>query len=94
MGDCVAACSLTDMVTKAQMLQEQRDMLVLQLSLAEEEKVEATQAAAIASAEAQMQNKLYAMLEVCSHCVHTENSQKGKANIAPPISARLCCVQK
>ncbi|KAK9915676.1 hypothetical protein WJX75_002565 [Coccomyxa subellipsoidea] len=55
--------SLTDIMTKAEMLQEQRDMLVIQLSLAEEEQAAATQAAAIASAEAQMQDKLREMLE-------------------------------
>lgn len=65
MGACVIGCSLTDIMTKAEMLQEQRDMLVIQLSLAEEEQAAATQAAAIASAEAQMQDKLREMLEVC-----------------------------
>jgi len=53
------------------MLQEQRDMLVVQLSLAEEEKAAAVHAAAIASAEAKMVEKLCSTLEVraCSTAV-------------------------
>lgn len=53
------------------MLQEQRDMLVVQLSLAEEEKAAAVQAAAIASAQAQVVEKLCSTLEVraCSTAV-------------------------
>lgn len=51
-------------MAKAQCLQEQRDMLLVQLSLAEEEKTAAAQAAALADAEAQMHDKMCRMLEV------------------------------
>ena len=65
MGARVIVCSLTDIETKVQMLQEQRDILVVQLTLAEEEKSAVAQAAAMATAEAQMHDKLREMLEVC-----------------------------
>ncbi|CAL8470033.1 g9575 [Coccomyxa elongata] len=55
--------SLADIVAKAQSLQEQRDMLLVQLSLAEEEKAAAAHAAAIADAEAQWHDKMCRMLE-------------------------------
>lgn len=60
----LVACSLADIMAKAQDLQEQRDMLLVQLSLAEEEKAAAAHAAAIADAEAQWHVKMCQMLEV------------------------------
>ncbi|BDA44048.1 hypothetical protein COCOBI_05-2320 [Coccomyxa sp. Obi] len=55
--------SLADIMAKAQSLQEQRDMLLVQLSLAEEEKAATAHAAALADAEAQWHDKMSRMLE-------------------------------
>jgi hypothetical protein len=54
-------------MAKADALQDERDFLVVQLSVVEEERAAAAQDAAVASAEAQHVIKVNQMLEVRAH---------------------------
>ncbi len=57
-------CRFAELSAKAEALQDERDFLVVQLSIAEEERAAAAQNAAVAAAEVQHLQKLNQALEV------------------------------